>query len=71
MEVFDLYVSLPTIFYEWPCIYVLGGDDDATLDDIDDVDGDAEAQQEFVMEVVGTLYKAPALADFIHTKHII
>ena len=68
MEVFDLYVSLPTIFYKWPCIYVLGNDDDATLDD---VDGDAEAQQEFVMEVVGTLYKAPALADFIHTKHII
>ena len=48
----------------------LGDDDDATLDDIDDVDGDAEAQQEFVMEVVGTLYKAPAWADFIHTKRI-
>ena len=70
MQVFDLYVSLLTIFFEWPCIYVLGGDDDATLDDIDDVDGDAQAQQEFVMEVVGTLYKALAWADFFHTKHI-
>ena len=67
MEVFDLYVSLPTIFYEWPFICILGNDDDATLDD---VDGDAEAQQEFVMEVVGTLYKALAWADFFHTKHI-